>query len=129
MRAWGFLNMAAADIILIILGAATLVTVLVGLGVQLRSYYRDQAEREALRIVHLHLDPDETNDFVADVLLATPAGFTKCRQPVSRVTSHPAVVVAKPTRPSGNVLESGFSEVDERDRCPECWKPAVIVGP
>ena len=130
--------MSVADTVLIALGAAavtigaiTLVAVLLTLRLALRSdrregerEQREQEKRETLRIVHLH------GRIGAVDLEGTPDGFTRCRLPVLQVTSHPVRSIGYQNKAGfAHVPHSAIREVDERDRCPECWKPLTVIGP
>ena len=82
--------MTGAEIVLITIGGVTLVAVLMGLGLQIHNYWIARRQRRALEVVHLHHEQDDETAFddnLEAVFGSVPAGYTRCRQQVGRVTS------------------------------------------
>ena len=124
--------LTVAEIVLITIGVVTLAAVLVGLGLHWWDFRLKLAERAALTVVHLHFPmPTDAGLNLAheayDALGATPDGFTRCGEVAARVTSHLAKPVAY--RDGDGMVyapTSALSEVDEPDRCSECWSTVKV---
>ena len=142
--------MTVAEVALIAIGGVTLVAVLAGLALQVRSYWLDRARRQTLSVVHLHLEVDEDLQAIYSELTCDHAlemfnynyvrvdepgvlgGVTRCGQLIRSVTSHPATIEEWKTRPRTSVMAYtaksilAYDEVVLHDQCAECWQSVAI---